>query len=322
MCPISSSISLSGVLMRLASVANVLDRMQELQKLWDDALVDAAKANAAKENTAEDGGVQEQARRKYWRPELNEDEWNLLNRRMEKELGSGKQYLDESTKWMYAEEKGVKVFALYGVGDGTEATTLYAAGGKQAALQKANIAEYVERSREYDRDGRSVDSWVELLRRKKGSRGRNLSQGQGPTGASGTAHGLYGGSPRGNGGRTSGRGSENQRKVKEQFSLREPVEQVRDPVAVHGLTEQNLRGALRLGGLPMPSIAVVKAAQGHSKYGPISMAFGRESIDPQVDHRNKTYGGDAYTPTAPAVEYPVNYDRMRAMENQISELSK
>ena len=37
---------------------------------------------------------------------------------------------------------------------------------------------------------------------------------------------------------------------------------------------------------------------------------------------NKTYGGDAYTPTAPAVEYPVNYDRMRAMENQISELSK
>lgn len=300
----------------------MLDRMVELQKLWDDALVDAAKANAANENTAGDGGVQKSSRGKYWRPDLNQQEWSLLNRRMEKELDSGKQYLDESTKWLYAEEKGVKVFALYGVGDGTEATTLYAVGGKQAALQNANIAEYVERSREYDRDGRSVDSWVELLRRKKGSRGRNLSQGQGPTGASRTAHGLYGGSPRGNGGRTSGRGSENQRKVKEQFSLREPVEQVRDLVAVHGLTEQNLRGALALGGLPMPSIAVVKAAQGHSKYGPISIVFGRESIDPQADSRNKIYGGDAYTPTAPAVEYPVNYDRMRAVENRISELSK
>lgn len=300
----------------------MLDRMVELQKLWDDALVDAAKANAAKENTAGDGSVQESSRGKYWRPDLNQQEWSLLNRRMEKELDSGKQYLDESTKWLYAEEKGVKVFALYGVGDGTEATTLYAVGGKQAALQNANIAEYVERSREYDRDGRSVDSWVELLRRKKGSRGRNLSQGQGPTGASRTAHGLYGGSSRGNGGRTSGRGSENQRKVKEQFSLREPVEQVRDLVAVHGLTEQNLRGALALGGLPMPSIAVVKAAQGHSKYGPISMVFGRESIDPQADSRNKIYGGDAYTPTAPEVEYPVDYDRMRAVENRISELSK
>ena len=106
-----------------------------------------------------------------------------------------------------------------------------------------------------------------------------------------------------------------------QFSLREPVEQVRDLVAVHGLTEQNLRGALALGGLPMPSIAVVKAAQGHSKYGPISMVFGRESIDPQVDPRNKIYGGDAYTPTAPAVEYPVNYDRMRTVEKRLARLS-
>lgn len=299
----------------------MLDRMVELQKIWDDALVDAAKVNAGRAGEIASNGVQESSRGKYWRPDLNQQEWSLLNRQMEKELDSGKQYLDESTKWLYAEEKGVKVFALYGVGDGTEATTLYAVGGKQAALQNANIAEYVERSREYDRDGRSVDSWVELLRRKKGSRGRNLSQGQGPTGASGTAHGLYGGSPRGNGGRTSGRGSQNQRKVKEQFSLREPVEQVRDLVAVHGLTEQNLRGALALGGLPMPSIAVVKAAQGHSKYGPISMVFGRESIDPQVDPRNKIYGGDAYTPTAPAVEYPVNYDRMRTVEKRLARLS-
>lgn len=299
----------------------MLDRMVELQKIWDDALVDAAKVNAGRAGEIASNGVQESSRGKYWRPDLNQQEWSLLNRRMGKELDSGKQYLDESTKWLYAEEKGVKVFALYGVGDGTEATTLYAVGGKQAALQNANIAEYVERSREYDRDGRSVDSWVELLRRKKGSRGRNLSQGQGPTGASGTAHGLYGGSPRGNGGRTSGRGSQNQRKVKEQFSLREPVEQVRDLVAVHGLTEQNLRGALALGGLPMPSIAVVKAAQGHSKYGPISMVFGRESIDPQVDPRNKIYGGDAYTPTAPAVEYPVNYDRMRTVEKRLARLS-
>lgn len=39
----------------------MLDRMVELQKIWDDALVDAAKVKAAKENTAGTGGVQEQA---------------------------------------------------------------------------------------------------------------------------------------------------------------------------------------------------------------------------------------------------------------------
>lgn len=50
-----------------------LDRMDALQQLWDDALVDAAKANAAKENTAGDGGVQEQARQAYENTNLAED---------------------------------------------------------------------------------------------------------------------------------------------------------------------------------------------------------------------------------------------------------
>lgn len=51
----------------------MLDRMVELQKLWDDALVDAAKVKAAKENTAGDGGVQEQARQAYENKNLAED---------------------------------------------------------------------------------------------------------------------------------------------------------------------------------------------------------------------------------------------------------
>lgn len=72
----------------------------------------------------------------------------------------------------------------------------------------------------------------------------------------------------------------------------------------------------------MPSIAVIKAKQGHSMYGPISIVFGRESIDPQTDSRNKIYGGDSYTPTAPAVEYPVDYDRMRAVEKRLAGLSE
>lgn len=51
----------------------MLDRMVELQKLWDDALVDAAKVKAAKENTAGDGSVQEQARQAYENKNLAED---------------------------------------------------------------------------------------------------------------------------------------------------------------------------------------------------------------------------------------------------------
>ena len=51
----------------------MLDRMVELQKLWDDALVDAAKVKAAKENNAGDGSVQEQARQAYENKNLAED---------------------------------------------------------------------------------------------------------------------------------------------------------------------------------------------------------------------------------------------------------
>ena len=108
------------------------------------------------------------------------------------------------------------------------------------------------------------------------------------------------------------------------FSLKEPVEEVGGLVAVHNLTQENLRDALRLGGMPMPSIAVVKASEGHSKYGPISLVFGRESIDPEADARNKLYGSDAWTPTAKnaQVEYEVHQDALRDVENRIMELGQ
>lgn len=43
----------------------MLDRMVELQKFWDDALVDAAKTRAAKENAADHGGVQHSIREEF-----------------------------------------------------------------------------------------------------------------------------------------------------------------------------------------------------------------------------------------------------------------
>lgn len=57
------------------------------------------------------------------------------------------------------------------------------------------------------------------------------------------------------------------------FSMRAPVEQTRDLIAVHNLTENKLLSALKLGGFPMPSIAVTKSSIGHSTFGDISLVF-------------------------------------------------
>lgn len=94
--------------------------------------------------------------------------------------------------------------------------------------------------------------------------------------------------------------------VNRKFSLKAPVEETKNLLALHNLTEQNLLDAAKLGGLPMPSIAIVKADAGHSEYGDISFVFSKDTIDPQLFRSNKVYGYDAWTPTAPQIEYEVN----------------
>ena len=108
------------------------------------------------------------------------------------------------------------------------------------------------------------------------------------------------------------------------FQLSAPVEvdQNKDLVAVHNLTAENLQEALELGGMPSPSIAVVKAQEGHTKYGPISLVFNSDTIDPMVNRANRIYGSDAWTPTRPNVEFEVNYNAMRDFESKVDSASK
>ena len=108
------------------------------------------------------------------------------------------------------------------------------------------------------------------------------------------------------------------------FQLSAPVEvgKTKELVAVHNLTEENLKEALELGGMPSPSIAVVKAQHGHSKYGPISLVFGPDAIDPQASRANRVYGSDAWTPTRPNVEYEVNSKAAADFEDTVYEASQ
>ena len=108
---------------------------------------------------------------------------------------------------------------------------------------------------------------------------------------------------------------------KRQFSLKEPIEEANGLIAVHNLNEAKLRGALELGGLPMPSIAITKEQGGIEGYGDITFVFSKGSIDP-ADRRNRVYGADAWTPTQPDIGYKINekiagdvYGRVRNIIN-------
>lgn len=111
--------------------------------------------------------------------------------------------------------------------------------------------------------------------------------------------------------------------TKTRFSLDEPVEETETLVAMHNMTEEKLRRTLDIGAWPSPSIAVVKAKEGHANYGEYSAIFPRGTIDPQADSRNKVYGGDAWTPTHDnaIVERGVNYEARRVFDDRIKDLS-
>lgn len=108
--------------------------------------------------------------------------------------------------------------------------------------------------------------------------------------------------------------------VNNNFSLKDSVEEKGELIAVHNLSEEKLLKTLSLGGLPMPSIAVLKAKEGHSQYGDISLIFDKSTIDPQATSANKVYSGDAWTPTYPFIEYKPNENVVNHIRDKYYEL--
>ena len=157
---------------------------------------------------------------------ISQQEWNLLNRRMTEEIESSEQYLDEATKWLYADEKGVQVFALCGIGDGTEATPLYAVGGKQARADAAALMAYIKEEREYDGNRKDLDTLLEGYGRSNRDGRSNLFDRKRGSAENRTA-GLHRGSQGRDAGGTSGRGTQNQPGIREKFSLRDSAERER-----------------------------------------------------------------------------------------------
>ena len=105
------------------------------------------------------------------------------------------------------------------------------------------------------------------------------------------------------------------------FSMKSPVEETKNLIALHNLTEEKLWGDLRLGGFPMPSIAVTRIDVPHTNFGDITLVMDKRSIDPKANRKNTVYSADAWTPTFPQVEYAADPAAERRISGRLRELS-
>lgn len=91
-------------------------------------------------------------------------------------------------------------------------------------------------------------------------------------------------------------------------------------MAYHNLDEASLLKTIKLGGFAMPSIAIKMAELGHYDYGPISVIFGKSTINPANNAANNIYSGDAWTPTFPTVDVKINSNKLAAIRDKVTDL--
>lgn len=111
-------------------------------------------------------------------------------------------------------------------------------------------------------------------------------------------------------------------KEKKDLTGDEKIEKTKDFIAVHNLTMNQLMKDIDMGGFPSPSIAIIRSAMQHTRYGDVSVIFNRDTIDPERSKANKVYGGDAWTPTFPDIEYDVNEDKYYSVMHSVDDAMK
>ncbi len=89
-----------------------------------------------------------------------------------------------------------------------------------------------------------------------------------------------------------------------QFMPKGAEEETKNLVAVHNLSEENLRNVLKVGGLAVPSVAVIRNDRSDfTSFGEITLVAPYSMVDPKRDSKAKVFNADVYSPRYPRVDY-------------------
>ena len=76
----------------------------------------------------------------------------------------------------------------------------------------------------------------------------------------------------------------------------------KDLVVYHNISKESLEKAMKLGGLPVPSLAITRKDIPFGRFGEISLVGNKEMIDPS-NYKNEVYNRDVWSATFPQTEY-------------------
>lgn len=94
---------------------------------------------------------------------------------------------------------------------------------------------------------------------------------------------------------------DNLRNDKPLFSIND-----KDLIIQHNLTAANLIHAAKMGGIPVPALAVAKADDSLTNFGEITLLGPKEMADPQGYARTRVFGADIYSPRYPTIHYKID----------------
>ena len=95
--------------------------------------------------------------------------------------------------------------------------------------------------------------------------------------------------------------------------------QEKNLIAQHNLTARALLHAVKMGGLPVPSVAITKVDSPLDKFGELTLIGDVSMIDPKAGGGAKVFGADIYSPRYPATELNLSKDTIKRAQELLAD---
>jgi hypothetical protein len=94
-------------------------------------------------------------------------------------------------------------------------------------------------------------------------------------------------------------------------------------IAVHNTSEEKIRAIAELGGLAVPSVAIIRPGVSQfTSFGDISLVLPPRMVNPQVERAARVFNADVYSPRFPQnVRYKVNLTALRGAWDELGKAS-